>query len=122
MPHKIYRHRLLLDENFPVRSKLPRLNSRFDLKHITEDLKESGISDGKLFKIAVRLKRLLVTFNDRHFREKSKNSKDTGVIGVSTNLSNEQIDKKLTSLLIKSGPKELFGKFSYISGTSRKKK
>lgn len=78
MPHKIHRHRLLLDENFPVRSKLPRLNSRFDLKHVTEDLKESGISDEELFKIAVKLKRLLVTFNDKHFREKSESNKYMG--------------------------------------------
>ncbi len=119
MPHKIYRHRLLLDENFPVRSKLTRLNSRFDLKHVTEDLKESGISDEELFKIAVKLKRLLVTFNDKHFREKSEGSKYTGVIGVSTNLSNEQIDKKLTSLLVKSGQKTLYGRFIYISGSKR---
>lgn len=119
MPHKIHRHKLLLDENFPHRTELKRLNGRFDLKHITEDLKKSGISDDEVLEIAIKYKCILVTFNDRHFREKTKKSKNTGIIGVSTNLSNEQIDKKLTSLLVRSGPKTLYGKFNFISGATK---
>ena len=116
MPHKICEHKLLLDENFPQRPKLVRLNSRFDLKHIVKDYKKQGAKDEEIFNIAIKLKRLLVTFNDKHFSKISSENKNTGVIGVSTNLTTEQIDKKLTALLLASGPKELYGKFTYIAG------
>lgn len=120
MPRRIYRYKLLLDENFPFRSKLPRLNGRFDLKHVAEDLRQSGIKDKEVFKIATKSQRIIVTFNDKDFFNITKGSKDTGVIGVSTNLSTEQIDKKLTSLLIKNKPKKLYGKFIYIRGEAKR--
>lgn len=53
MPHKIYKHKLLLDENFPQRSKLVRLNSRFDLKHIVKDYKKQGAKDEEIFNLAI---------------------------------------------------------------------
>ena len=80
MPQKFYKHKLLLDEGFHLRSRLPILNHRFDIKHITGDFKQTG---------------------------------------VSTNLAPEQIDKKLTALLAKSGPKTLYGKLTTISGETK---
>jgi len=43
-------------------------------------------------------------------------SRSTGVIGVSENLTLEQIDKKLTALLNKSTKKSLLGKLTIITG------
>ncbi len=43
-------------------------------------------------------------------------SKKTGVIGVSANMSKENIDKKLVALLMKSTKKSLLGKLTLVSG------
>lgn len=119
MPQKFHKYKLLLDEGFPIRKYFPRLNSRFDVKHIVEDLKQAQLPDPKVYKTAVKEKRLVVTFNDKDFETFSGNSKDSGIIGVSANLPLDQIDLKLTSLLNKCKPSDLFGKFHYISGETK---
>ncbi len=113
---RFYKHKLLLDENFPIRRNFPLLNSRFNVKHIKADLNLEGLSDPEVYELARREGRLVVTRNIKHFKELSKISKETGVIGVSENLLFNQVDKKLTALLNKSTKKSLFGKLTTISG------
>lgn len=115
MTKKLYKFKLLLDENIPPRSRFPRLNSRYDVKHIKLDLKYIGIPDDMVYAIAKKQKRIIVTFNYRDFQENALKSKQCGVIGLSTNLTIDQIDKKLTALLRKTKPINLFGKFTTIS-------
>lgn len=116
---RVYKHRLLLDEGLPYKIRLPRTNSRYNLKHLKENLKQSGLSDDKVYKLAVKMQRLLVVFNIKHFRDLATKSKNSGIIGISQNLSPEQIDKKLTALLVKSKPRDLYGKFTSISGETK---
>lgn len=116
MPKKRHKYKLLLDENFSVRSSFPLLNSRFDVKHIAQDLNKAGISDEQVYEIARRQGRLLITHNVKDFFSLASRSTDTGIIGVSANLSQEQIDKKLTALLLKSSKRSLFGKLRVITG------
>ena|SRR5258708_33235666 len=92
MAKQFYKHKLHLDENFPVRS-LPLSNRRFDLKHIAADLDLAGIADPQVYKYASRDSRLLVTYNIKDFIELAEKSSNTEVIGISHNLSFEQIDK-----------------------------
>lgn len=113
---RFHKYKLLLDEGVPIRTYFPRLNSVHNLKHIVKDLKKSGIKDPEVFSIAKKLKRLVVTYNYRDFQNLLSNTKDTGVVGVSTNLSLEQTDKKISALLSKKLPGELYGKTHYISG------
>lgn len=113
---RFYRHKLLLDEGFPYRTKLPRVNSRYDLKHIKGDLGRSGLSDNKVYEIAEKMGRLLIIFNIKDYKKLARKSSKTGIIGISQNLSTEQIDKKLTALLAKSGPRQLYGRFTPITG------
>src|SRR5437773_5161839 len=115
MPRRFYKHKLLLDEGFVLRLRLPILNSRFDVKNINADLGHEGLSDGKVYELAAKLNRLVITFNDKDFRKFAAKSKNTGIIGVSANLASDQIDKKITALLMKSRKRELFGKFTYLS-------
>lgn len=56
--------KLLLDENISSRKALVRLNSRFNLRHIREDYKKSGILDKEVFEIAEKEGRIIVTFNE----------------------------------------------------------
>lgn len=116
MPQKFYKHKLLLDEGFHVRQRLPILNHRFDVKHITGDFKQLGLPDTEVYQFAIKQKRIIVTFNVKDFKALAISSNQTGVIGVSANLAPSQIDKKLTALLNKSTKKSLFGKLTTISG------
>lgn len=112
---KPQRYKLLLDENISPRTRFPILNSRHDIKHLVHDLKKSGISDLEVYILAKKTKRLIVTFNKKHFEKVGGKNKDTGVIAVSTNVSDEQIDKKITSLLSRKKKRELYRKFHFIT-------
>ena len=116
MAHKFYKYKLLLDEGFYRRHRLPSLNKRHDVKHITGDFNKEGLSDPQVYEFALKRKRLIVTYNEKDFRKLATKSKDIGVIGVSGNLSVKQIDTKVTALLNKSKPNDLFGKFTPLSG------
>lgn len=118
MSPRFFKHRLLLDEGLPYRRSLPRINARYNVKHVKEDLRKSGLSDEEVYQIAAKLKRLLVVFNVKDYRGHASKSKDTGVIGISQNLSTEQTDKKLSALLSRSSEKTLFGKLTLIPGAS----
>ena len=116
MTKKFHKHKLLLDENFPVRSYFPKLNSRFDLKHLTADLNLTSLSDPKIYKLAQKEGKIIVTYNIKDFAPLVEGDTKSGVIGISPSLSADQIDKKLTAFLNKSTKKSLFGKLTVISG------
>src|SRR6266566_4954275 len=116
MPKKFYKYKLLLDENMPPRIKFTRLNSRYDLKHIRDDFHLTGLPDPDVYEFARQRKRLILTFNGDDFKPLVTKSLETGVIYLSENLLNEQIDTKLTALLSKNTPKALYGKLTTITG------
>jgi predicted nuclease of predicted toxin-antitoxin system len=116
MPRRFYKFKLMLDENMPPRQRFPRLNSRFDVKHIRDDLSHTGLKDPSVYALASKLNRLIITFNGDDFKNMVAQSSQTGVINVSANLRYDQIDTKLTSLLTKSSPNALFDKFTDLTG------
>jgi predicted nuclease of predicted toxin-antitoxin system len=120
MPKRFYKHKLLLDENMPLRTDFLLLNSLFDVKHIAADLKHSGLADPGVYQLAVEQKRILVTFNVKHFRELAGSKDDAGIIGVSSNLPTAQIDSKLTALLTKSTSHALQKKFTPLTGETER--
>ncbi|MBI2022208.1 DUF5615 family PIN-like protein [Candidatus Daviesbacteria bacterium] len=120
MVKKFHKHKLLLDENFDSRKFFPHLNSRFDIKHLSQDLKQIGLKDPDVHKYAIEQERIIITFNIKDFKPLAPLSNKTGVIGVSANMSLEDIDKKLTALLNKSSKKSLLGKLTLISGETEK--
>lgn len=119
MPQRFYKHKLLLDEGFYYRQSLPILNSRLDVKHISGDFGKNALSDSQVYEFAKVKGRILVTFNVKDFKSLASISKFTGVIGISANLTLDQIDKKLTALLSRSSKKSLLGKITRISGESK---
>lgn len=74
-----------------------------------------GIKDEKVYDLAVLENRIIVTFNINDFQTWAGNSSKTGIIAISTNVSDEQIDKKIVSLLSRKRKTELFGKFNSIT-------
>jgi hypothetical protein len=93
----------------PPRQRFPRLNSRFDVKHIRDDLNHTGLKDPAVYELAQKLNRLIITFNGDDFEDMVSKSTKTGIINISANMRNDQIDTKLTALLTKSSPNALFG-------------
>ena len=115
MVKRFYKHKLLLDENMPQRQYFPVLNQHFDVKHIAADFRKSGLPDPQVYDLARSEHRLLITYNHKDFRDLALRSKDTGVIGVSPNMSLAHIDNKLTALLTKATENELYGMFIVLS-------
>jgi hypothetical protein len=115
MTSRFYKHKLLLDEGFPPRFYFPRFNQLFDVKHIKSDLRKIGLPDEHVYAIAAEQKRLIVTYNVKDFKRLARNSKDTGVIGVSPLTSYTYIDNKLTALLPKNTQNALLGKYTALS-------
>src|SRR5947209_11524150 len=111
MPKKFHTYKLLLDENMPERTKFPRLNSRYDLKHIRDDSHLTGLLDPQVYTFAQREHRLILTFNGDDFKDLAGKSKATGILFISDNLTDERIDSKLTALLTKNTRNALYGKF-----------
>ena len=62
------------------------------------------------------MRKLVVTFNGDNFKPLAAKSKETGIIAVSDHVPNEQIDKKLTALLLKSNANALQGKCTSLTG------
>ena len=120
MPSKPFtRFKLLFDEGFFSRKELKRVNSKHNVKHIKMDYGMEGLEDSEVYKRACKERRIIVVFNRKHFRKLVSKNDRSGVIGVSSNLTHEEIDKKLSSLLNKSKEKDLYGTYTSItkSGT-----
>ncbi|OGE14259.1 hypothetical protein A3G14_04440 [Candidatus Curtissbacteria bacterium RIFCSPLOWO2_12_FULL_38_9] len=120
MTKKFRKYKLLLDEGLSPRDRFKILNSRHNLKHIKHDLGRSGISDEDVWKLAIKETRLVITYNVKDFKKLVATKQQSGVIGVSTNLPTDQMDKKITSLLSKSEKNDLFGKYVFVSSGSRR--
>ncbi|KKR33060.1 MAG: hypothetical protein UT63_C0025G0037 [Candidatus Gottesmanbacteria bacterium GW2011_GWC2_39_8] len=78
-------------------------------------MKKEGLSDEEVYRLGAKEKRLIVTFNKKHFEQMAPKNKNTGIIAVSTNVSDEQIDKKIVSLLSRLHKLQLYGNFHYIA-------
>ena len=100
----------------PIGNGCVLTNRLFDVKHIAFDLRKGGLRDAEVYQEAVTMHRLIITFNGKDFKTFAANSKETGIIFVSQNLPDEQIDTKLVALLVRSTPKALFGKFTVLTG------
>ena len=114
------RFNVLFDEGLYPREKLPRTNERHNIRHIKHDFNYGGLSDDAVYEFAKSQNRLIATLNIKDFRKLLK-SKDTGVIGISSTLTPDEIDKKLCSLLNKSRKGEQYGKVVTITKESGKK-
>jgi hypothetical protein len=99
-----------------ARTSFPKLNSKFDVKHVAGDLKQGSLPDPDVYQLAVVQKRILVTYNTKHFRTLAGSKDDAGIIGVSANLAHSLGDTKLTALLTKSTQQALQGKFIPLTG------
>ena len=92
------KYKLLLDEGLSLPKFYPRLNSFHNLKHITHDLRKSGIKDKPLYDLATKQNILLIVFNTKDFKPLIRKATPS-VIALSTNLSNKEADLKISKML-----------------------
>lgn len=114
MVHRLFKFKLLLDENLSKRTSFPRLNSRYNLKHVVQDYHKQGISDNEIYKLGIASNRIIVTINKKDFTNFPPNKK-TGVIGLSPSLTIDQIDSKITAFLSKSNMSQVYGHVNYVT-------
>ena len=115
MPIKFYKHKLLLDEGLFPRKSLKRINSRYNIRHIKHDFHKGGITDREVYETAKKEKRIIITYNIGDFRKLAKESKNTGIIGVTQGFTPDQLDVKLNSFLSKSSANTFYGKYTSLS-------
>lgn len=109
------RFKLLLDEGLSPKNKYPILNNRHNVKHLKHDLKQGGIEDIPVYKLATNEKRLIITFNLKHYKPMAQKNKQTGVIGLSPHLVlDDYIDSRVNALLSKKISSQLYGHFNLI--------
>ena len=89
------------------------------MKHVAEDLHKSGLTDRGVYELAREQGRLVVTYNHKDFRPFADKSVQSGIIGVSANLSPTKIDTKLVSLLRKTPVKGLYDGLTVLTGETR---
>ena len=116
MSRNYHRYKLLLDEGLPLPQYFPLLNNFFNVKHVLQDFKGAGMSDEEIYALAAKENRLIITFNKKHFQPMARKSKETGVIAISHSPLPPQQNTKLTALLRRKTPGELFGRFHSITG------
>jgi predicted nuclease of predicted toxin-antitoxin system len=111
MAKPFYKHKVLLDENMDPRQKYPRLNQHFDVKHIKHDLHNGEMEDPDIYTLGVEQGRIIVTINADDFRPLVRTKQDAGVIKVPSAWTREQVDSKLTALLMRHGPNYFAGQY-----------
>lgn len=111
--------KLLLDEGFPPRRDLPKLNQYCDVKHIKLDLRREGAPDRDVYQLASAEGRIVVTFNIKDFKPRITKTKPS-VIGLSAGLRHPQIDAKLASFVKTLHPSKFRGHFFSITGETGK--
>jgi predicted nuclease of predicted toxin-antitoxin system len=120
MPKRFYKHKTLLDEQVSPRQFFPRLNERFDVKHIKHDLNLASLPDPAIYELAVSQGRIILTKNVKDFRPLLR-EESPGIIGIPETWSNPRIDTKLTALLKQHGPNYFRGRFHALGAGEAEK-
>lgn len=118
MPHRPHKHSLLLDECCAVKEYYPRINNFHRVQYIVADCKQTKLSDPEVYKYACNHGLLLITLNKKHFN-KIVHKDGSGIIGVSGNMTPDQIDNKLSAFLRRHSSAQLKGQYFQLTNEDR---
>jgi len=107
---KTHKFRLILDSAFAKKNKFPLLIRKANVAHAVEDCglsKQAG--DDEIYQKAIEENRFVLTININDFKKLVKR-RGPGIIGIESQLSNEQIDKIVTKFISGKNPDDLQGK------------
>lgn len=109
-PPKRKKFRFLLDSAFASSSSFPELSKKSNLAHVVFDYYLSKQAEDKdIYESAVRENRFVITINFKDFRKLVKKNKP-GIVGIESQLTNKEIDQKVTLFIRDKNPKDYFGK------------
>lgn len=102
--------RILLDSAFAKCNAFPKLSKKANLAHAVHEYKLSPqAEDEEIYQKAVNENRFVLTINFKDFRRLVKPGKP-GIIGIESQLSNDDIDKLVTNFLSDKNPADFLGK------------
>ena len=106
--------RLLLDSAFAKPQSFPRLKKKANLAHAVHDCDLSPqAEDREIYQKAIETDRFVLTINFNDFKKLVKKKKP-GVIAIESQLSNEEIDKKVSDFIAGKNPDDFLGKATKI--------
>ena len=102
--------RILLDSAFARAGAFPHLQKKANLIHPVHDLNLSPQTEDKqLYQVAIQDNRFILTINFKDFKKLVKSGKP-GIIGIESQLTNKQIDQKVTVFISNKNPEDYRGK------------
>lgn len=108
--HKKKKFRILLDSAFAKPEFFPKLRKKANIAHSVHDC---GLSpqaeDTEIYQKAVNENRFVLTINFKDFKKLVRKEKP-GVFGIESQLSNDQVDKKVWEFITGKNPEEYKGK------------
>lgn len=106
--------RLLLDSAFAKPIFFPKLSKKVNLAHAVHNLGLHPQSeDQEIYQKAIAENRFVLTINFKDFKKLVKKGKP-GVFGIESQLTNEEIDIKVSSFLSGKSPDDFIGKATKI--------
>ncbi len=106
--------RILLDSAFAKPSTFPKLCKKANVAHAVHDI---GLSpqaeDEEIYQKAIQTSRFVLTINFKDFKKLVKKGKP-GIFGIESQLTNQQIDKKVSEFLSNKNPSDFIGKATKI--------
>lgn len=106
--------RLLLDSAFAKPEAFPKLRRKANLAHSVHDFKLSPqAEDQEIYQRAIQDNRFVLTINFNDFRKLTKENRP-GIIGIESQLSNQEIDQKVSKFLSDKNPDDYKGKATKI--------
>lgn len=106
--------RILLDSAFAKPQQFPKLSKKANVAHAVHDI---GLShqaeDQEIYQKAIMEDRFVLTINFKDFKKLVKKGKP-GVFGIESQLSNQEIDKKISEFLSNKNPSDFMGKATRI--------
>lgn len=106
--------RILLDSAFAKCEAFPRLKKKANIAHAVHECKLSPqAEDEEIYQKAVSENRFVLTINFKDFRKLVKKNVP-GILGIESQLSNEEIDKKVSNFISDKNPEDYNGKATKI--------
>jgi len=113
-PKKKKKFRILLDSAFAKPDSFPKLKKKANLAHAVHDLGLSAqAEDEEIYQKAVEQNRFVLTINFKDFRKFVKEDKP-GTLGIDSQLTNQEIDEKVTNFISGKDPEDYKGKATKI--------
>lgn len=107
--------RILLDSAFAKIELFPNLKKKSNLAHAVHNLGlSSQAEDEEIYQKATSEKRIVLTINFKDFKKLVKVGK-SGIFGIESQMTNQEIDKRVCGFISGKDPEDFIGKATKIS-------